>query len=46
MKFGQVTEYNMTNVFPEKSYRKCGTETVTTPFSKISKLIISPNQNQ
>ena len=46
MKFGQVMEYNMTNFFPEKSYRKCGRETVTTPFSKISKLTISLNQNQ
>ena len=23
MKFGQLTEYNMRNIFLEKSYRKC-----------------------
>ena len=24
MKFGQLTEYNMTNIFLEKSYTECG----------------------
>ena len=24
MKFGQLIEYNMRNIFPEKSYAKCG----------------------
>ena len=27
MKFGQLLEYNMTNIFLEKSYTKCGGET-------------------
>ena len=27
MKFGQLLEYNMKNVFPEKLYTKCGRET-------------------
>ena len=27
MKFGQLMEYNMRNIFPEKSYPKCGGET-------------------
>ena len=27
MKFGQLIEYNMRNIFGEKSYSKCGGET-------------------
>ena len=27
MKIGQLLEYNMTNIFLEKSYTKCGGET-------------------
>ena len=27
MKFGQLIEYNMRNIFLEKSYTKCGGET-------------------
>ena len=41
MKFVQFTEYNMRNVFLEKSYTKCGGETSPEPFSKKSKLAIS-----
>ena len=28
MKFGQLLEYNMRNIFVEKSYIKCGVETI------------------
>ena len=41
MKFGQLIEYNMRNIFVEKSYRKSGEETIPGPFSKKSKLTIS-----
>ena len=34
MKFGQSIEYNMRNIFLEKSHRKCGEETIPKPFSK------------
>ena len=34
MKFGQLLEYNMRNIFLEKSYRKCGEETIPRAFSK------------
>ena len=34
MKFGQLIEYNMRNISVEKSYTKCGTETIPRPFSK------------
>ena len=42
MKFGQLIEYNMRNIFVEKSYTKCGGETI--PFSKKSRLGISLDQ--
>ena len=35
MKFGQLIEYNMINIFLEKSYIKCGGETAPRPSSKI-----------
>ena len=35
MKFGQLIEYNMRNIFLEKSNTKCGGETITTLFWKI-----------
>ena len=35
MKFGQLMEYNMRNIFLEKSYTKCGGETMPRPFSKL-----------
>ena len=44
MKFGQLLEYNMRNIFVEKSYTKCGGETVPRPFSKKIKLSRSLNQ--
>ena len=44
MKFGQLIEYNMCNIFVEKSYTKYGGETIPRPISKKSKLSISFNQ--
>ena len=44
MKFGQLTEYNMGNIFLEKSYTKCGGETSPRPFSGKLKLSISLDQ--
>ena len=44
MKFGQLIAFNMRNIHLEKSYRKCGTETIPRPFSKKSKLSISLDQ--
>ena len=38
MKFGQLIEYNMRNIFLEKSYTKCAGENIPRPFSKKSKL--------
>ena len=32
MKFGQVIEYKMRTIFPEKLYAKCGGETSLWPF--------------
>ena len=32
MKFVQLIEYNMRNIFPEKSYTKCGGEDSPRPF--------------
>ena len=40
LKFGQLIEYNMENIFLEKSYTNCGRETIPRPFSKNSKLNI------
>ena len=44
MRFGQLIEYNMKNIFLEKSYTKCGGETSPRPFSEKLKLSISLNQ--
>ena len=41
MKFGQLMEYNMRNIFLNKLCRKCGEETIPRFFSKKSKLSIS-----
>ena len=41
MKFGQLKECNMRTIFLEKSFSKCGGDTIPTPFSKKSKLNIS-----
>ena len=38
MKVGQLIEYNMRNIFLEKSYAKCGRETIPKPFSKKIKI--------
>ena len=34
MKFGQLVEYNMRRIFLEKSYIKCGGETIPDLFLK------------
>ena len=44
MKFGQLKEDNMGNIFLEKSYTKRGGETIPRPFSKKPKLSISLDQ--
>ena len=44
IKFGQSMEYNMRNIFPEKSNIKCGKEANPRPFYKKSKLSMSLNQ--
>ena len=44
MKFGQLIEYNMRDIFLEKSYTKCVGETISRPFSRKSKLGISLDQ--
>ena len=44
MKFGQLIEYDMRNIFLEKSCTKRGREFIPRPFSKILKLTISLNQ--
>ena len=44
MKFGQLVEYNMRNIFVEKSYTKYAGETIPRPLSKNSKLSISLDQ--
>ena len=44
MKFDQLMEYNMRNIFLENSCTKCGEKTSYRPSSKTPKLRISPNQ--
>ena len=44
MKFGQSIDYNMKNIFFEKSYTKCGRETSPVTFSEKLKLSISVDQ--
>ena len=46
MKFGQFIVYNSRNAFLEKSYTKCGGETISRPFFKKSKLIIAESVTQ
>ena len=41
MKFDQLTEYGIKNIFVEKSYPKCVGETSWRPFSGKAKLSIS-----
>ena len=44
MKPGQLIEYNLRNIFLEKSYIKCGGEPIPGPFSKKLKLSITLDQ--
>ena len=44
MKFGQLIEYNMRNIFLETSHTKCSGEAITRPFPEKSKLSISSDQ--
>ena len=44
MRFGQLIEYNLRNIFLEKPCTKCGGETIPTLFFKKSKLSIYPDQ--
>ena len=43
-KFGQLIEYNMRNIFVEKSYPKCAGETIPRALSKKFELRISLDQ--
>ena len=38
MKLVHLREYNIRNIFVEKSYAKCGRETIPRPFSKKIKI--------
>ena len=38
MIFGQLIRYTMRNIFFEKSYTKCGGETIPRPFPKKNKI--------
>ena len=42
--FGQLLEYNMRNIFLEKSYTKCGEEASPRTFSKKSEFNKSLDQ--
>ena len=44
IRFGQLIEYNIRNIFPEKSYTKFDGESFSRPFSKKLRLSISLNQ--
>ena len=44
MKFGQLMECSMRNIFLEKSCTKCGEETSPRPFSEKLKLSLSLDQ--
>ena len=44
LKFGQLIEYNMRNIFLEKSYTECGGQTGPRPFSEKLKLSKSLDQ--
>ena len=44
MKFGQLIEHDIKNIFLEKSYTKRDGETIHRPFSKKLKLSISLDQ--
>ena len=44
VKFGQLIDYDMRNIFLEKSYTKCGRETISKHVPQKSKLSISLDQ--
>ena len=44
MKFGQLIEYRMRNLFVAKSFTKCAGEIIPRPLSTKSKLSTSLNQ--
>ena len=44
MTLGQLIENNMRNIFLDKSYAKCGVETISRLFSKNSNLSTSLDQ--
>ena len=44
MKFGQLTEYNMNDIFLQKSYTECGRETSPRTFFENLILFISIDQ--
>ena len=44
MKFGQLIEYNIRQIFIEKSYTECGGKTSPRPLTKKLKLSISLDQ--
>ena len=44
VKFGQLIEYNIRNIFVEKSYTKCAGENIPRPLFKKTKLGISLDQ--
>ena len=44
MKFSQFIDKNMTAIFLEKSFSKCGGDDIPRPFSKKSKLNICLDQ--
>ena len=44
LKFGQLIEYNMRNIFAEKSHTKCAGETIARPLSKKSNMTVSLDQ--
>ena len=44
MKLGQLIEYNIRNIFLEKSYTKCGGQTSPRHFSGKLKLCLSLDQ--
>ena len=45
MKFSQLIEYNIKNIFLEKPFTKRGGETIPRPFSEKLKLTIFLDQN-
>ena len=44
MKFSQLIEYNLRNIFLEKLFEKCIGETIPRPYFKKSKVRISLDQ--